>query len=353
MLRRHLLRQLPAWAAAGLCVSALPARAVLDTAALEKAAAAADLHSLMVWQRGELLMQHHRRSRDRPGGSWFEREVDFGPDVLHDMRSISKSVIGLLVGQAVGRGEVDIGAPVLDHFPELQALRSGPQQAITVTHLLNMTAGLSWNEEIGTYGRAANDETRLASDPAPWGYVLDRALAHPPGQVWQYNGGCTALLAEIVQRRSGRPWLDRVREDLFSPLGIQRFAWRTGAHGQPMAYAGLRLSAADLLLLGRLMLDGGRWQGRQLVPAAWVAATLQGQATVGRGSLQYSQQWWNGTVLHQGRTLSTTAGMGNGGQRLFVVPALGLLVVFTAGQYNSSAIGPLQAMLLRQIVGMV
>ena len=74
-----------------MAVHALPARAALDTAALERVAAEIDLHSLLVWQRGALLMEHDRSSRDKPIGSWLAREVLFGPDVLHDMRSISKS----------------------------------------------------------------------------------------------------------------------------------------------------------------------------------------------------------------------------------------------------------------------
>ena len=353
MKKRRLLQILPGLAAATLGLPGRGARAALDSGAIQRAADEADLHSLMVWQRGALLLQHHRRSRDRPVGDWFTREVDFGPDVLHDMRSVSKSVIGLLVGQAVGRGEVRIDEPVLDFFPELSPLRDGARERITVAHLLNMTSGLAWAEAVTTYGTAANDETALWADPAPWRYILDRAVPHTPGTVWNYNGGCTVLLAEIVQRRSGRPWLDLAREHLFTPLGITRWEWRSGAHGKPLPYAGLRLSAADLLGLGRLMLEGGRWQGRPVVPAEWVQATLEPQIVISAAQGGYSQQWWSGTVSREGQSLPSTSALGNGGQRLYLVPALDLAVVFTAGQYNSATIGPAQGRLFRQIVATV
>jgi CubicO group peptidase (beta-lactamase class C family) len=358
MQRRQLLQCLPGLPAGLLGLPGLShgssASAAWDGAAIQRAADELDLHSLMVWQRGTLVLQHHRRSRDRPIGDWFASEVSFGPDVLHDMRSISKSVIGLMVGQAVGRGEFQADQPVLDFFPELSRLRDGARNGlhdrITVTHLLNMASGLAWAEAVTTYGTPANDETALWSDPAPWRYILDRAVEHPPGTHWNYNGGSTVLLAEILRRRSGKPWLDLAREHLFKPLGITRFEWRSGSHGQPLAYAGLRLSASDLLTLGRVMLDGGRWQGQAVVPSAWVEASLQPQVRRGEGTDGYSHQWWTGTVAGGARELPVTAALGNGGQRLFIVPVLDLAVVFTAGQYNSATIGRGQSALLRQIV---
>ena len=162
--RRLALAALPAWWGLACSFGSSPARAAIDAQALEQAAASNDLHSLLVWQRGQMLLEHYRTSRDRPVGNWFAREVAFGPDVLHDLRSISKSVVALLVGQAVGRGQIDIDSPVLDHFPELADLRAGPQVAIRVSHLLHMASGLAWSEDSTTYGKKSNDETRLIID---------------------------------------------------------------------------------------------------------------------------------------------------------------------------------------------
>lgn len=344
--RRQLLAALPA----ALSFVPLAAQAALDAGSLEQAAATADLHSLLVWQRGQMLLEHYRTSRDRPSGNWFSREVAFGPDVLHDLRSISKSVVALLVGQAVGRGQIDIHAPVMDHFPELADLKAGPQAAIQVSHLLHMSSGLAWSEDGTTYGQASNDETRLYFDGAPARYILDRPLAHEPGTVWNYNGGCTVLLAEILARRTGRSLPDLARDDLFGPLGITHFEWRTGAHRRPLAYSGLRITPRAMLNLGRLVMDGGLWDGRPVLPADWAAAIRQPAIRVGNGPLQYGHQWWAGTAEPAGRALPWFGGFGNGGQRLFVLPEMQLVVVMTAGQYNSGSVGGAEMRLFQRIV---
>ena len=333
-----------------LLAATAPSYAALDGASLERAAESNDLHSLLVWQRGQLLAQHYRRAKDKPSGDWFAREVNFGPEVLHDMRSISKSVVALLVGQAVGRGQIDIDKPVLDFYPELAELRKDGREGVRLSHLLDMASGLAWNETTGSYGSGDNDETRLFSDPAPARWVLDRPLEATPGTRWNYNGGNTTLLAEILEQRSGRPLLDLVRDDLFKPLGITHWEWRRGRHGKPLAYAGLRLTPPDMLKLGRLMLQGGRWEERELVPADWVAGSMTPRVRIGNGPAGYSRQWWCGTVKRGSDELPWTAGVGNGGQRLFIVPAQDLLVVFTAGAYNSTTVGQAEMALFRQIV---
>jgi CubicO group peptidase (beta-lactamase class C family) len=353
--RRALLRALPALLIGGGLASGLPdrAHAALDTSAIERAAADADLHSVLVWQGGRLLLEHYRRSKDKPVGDWFTREVTFGPDVLHDLRSITKSVVALLVGQAVARGQIDLATPVLDFYPALADLRRDGREGIRLSHLLDMASGLAWSETASTYGSSANDETRLWWDASPARYILDRPLVAAPGTLWNYNGGHTVLLAEILVKRSGRSLHDLVRTDLFEPLGIAHWEWRTGDHGQPLAYAGLRVTPPDLLRLGRLLLAGGTWQGRQILPAAWVAATLRPSLVVGKGPLRYGLHWWAGQVQHAGRSLPWIAGLGNGGQRLVIVPELDLAVVFTAGAYNSEQIGPIEGALFRQIVASV
>jgi CubicO group peptidase (beta-lactamase class C family) len=239
---------------------------------------------------------------------------------------------------------------VLDHFPELADLKGGPQSAIQVAHLLHMSSGLAWSEEGTTYGKAGNDENRLYVDGKPARYILDRPLLHTPGTVWNYNGGCTWLLGEILQRRSGRALTELARDDLFGPMGITDWEWRSGTHGQPLAYAGVRITPRALLDLGRLVMDGGLWEGRQLLPPAWAAAILQPVIRVGNGPLEYGYQWWAGPVEHGGRKLSWSGGFGNGGQRLFVVPELALVVVMNAGQYNSGSIGGQEMRLFRRIV---
>ena len=226
---------------------------------------------------------------------------------------------------------------MLDFYPALADLRREGREAIQVSHLLDMASGLEWTETAGTYGSNSNDETRLWWEINPARYVLDRRLVAEPGTLWNYNGGHTVLLAEILEQRSGRSLLDLARADLFEPLGISHWEWRTGSNRRPLSYAGLRLTPPDLLRIGQLVLAGGVWNGRQVVPAAWISATLQPRITIGKGPFRYGNHWWDGQVRQDGRDVDWTAGVGNGGQRLFVIPELDLAVVFTAGQYGESS----------------
>jgi CubicO group peptidase (beta-lactamase class C family) len=353
--RRHVLGAVPGFLLTGGLANALPAvaQAALDVSSIERAAVDADLHSVLVWHAGQMVLEHYRRSKDKPVNDWFAHEVTFGPDVLHDLRSISKSVVALLIGQAVGRGQLDISTPVLDFYPSLSDLRRDGRDAIRISHLLDMASGLAWNETASTYGSSANDETRLWWDGSPARYVLDRPLVAQPGELWNYNGGHTVLLTEILEQRTGQDLLDLARTNLFEPLGITNWEWRRGLHRRPLAYAGLRLTPPDLLRFGELLLADGRWEGRQVVPASWAAATLQPSITIGKGPFRYGHHWWDGTVQREGRDVAWSAGVGNGGQRLYIVPEIALVVVFTAGAYNSEQIGRAEFALFRRIAAMV
>jgi hypothetical protein len=215
----------------------------LDIPAIERAAADADLHSVLVWQRGRMLVEHNRRSKDRPVGDWFTREISFGPDVLHDLRSIGKSVVALLVGQAVGRGQINISTPVLDFYPALSDLRRDGREAIQLSHLLDMASGLAWSETASTYGTSANDETRLCRRLHGSVHAADnhyRQGAFPVRPHWwdgrmQHSGvASTATWPIQCPRFQGLPaWL-AVKTGLAEPsckAGAQRISSRIqGAH---------------------------------------------------------------------------------------------------------------------------
>lgn len=119
-------------------------------------------------------------------------------------------------------------------------------------------------------------------------------MAAPPGQVYDYSGGCTALIQAILKRATGQP-LDALAHDLlFAPLGIKDVDWvRYPATGEPVAASGLRLLPRDFAALGQLVLQHGLWQGKQIVPAAFVAQATAPQ-TNGRGLYFYGYQFWLG-----------------------------------------------------------
>ena len=312
----------------------------------------ANIHSVILERHGRLVAELYRRGKDRSVWSLFARETEFGPAVPHDLRSISKSIVGLLFGIARQRQSIDLGASPLAFYPKYADLHSPERDAITLEHLLTMSSGLEWQESLKSYGTLANDETRLFWDWAPYRYVLSRRVVATPGTQFNYNGGGTAVLADIVVRTTHTPLRDFARAALFDPLGIRDWEWVADPYGRPLAFAGLRMRPRDLAKIGRLVLDQGKWQGRQIVPSDWVKESLRPHIATGDGQ-HYGYQWWTGTVDWQGQEVAWSAGFGNGGQRLFVVPDLDLSVVITAGAYNDPKILPTVSALFRQTIAAV
>lgn len=294
-------------------------------------------HAVLIEHDGSLVYEEYFGGTDeRWGESLGRRAID--RNSLHDVRSVSKSVTGLLVGIAL-QGALDqaVQKPVADLLPEL-GLRD-ERTSILLHHVLTMTAGLDWNEMNVPYTDPRNDEGRLLESATPARYVMNRPIIAPPGRAWNYSGGLTQVLASIVYERTGVPFLDYAREMLFEPLGIEHLEWfgpELWLPRFPAAMGGLRLRARDLAKIGSLVLHNGRWAGQQIVPRRWIElSTSRIVQDIGDwshdGLWGYGYQWWSGH-LPDGRRI--VGAYGNGNQRVFIVPDERIAVTILAGQYN-------------------
>ncbi|GAB6195971.1 serine hydrolase domain-containing protein [Lysobacter xanthus] len=313
-----------------------PANEGFDEAALQRAAAALlgdrlNVHAVLVERHGRLVLESYRGGHDRSVYGLVSLRRSIGPTSRHDVRSVGKSITALVYGIALSEGRVPgPSRPLSVVFPALQGLATRNAREIRVGHLLDMDSGLAWTE--GAAG--LNDELKLFWKRDLPTYVLDRPRTSAPGTRFSYNGGGTALLAQMIADGTRTP-LDRYTADrLFAPLGIRDWEWVTDLHGRPMAFNGLRLRPRDLLKIGRLVLRHGDWDGRRVVPSAWIDALWQPGLATGVADFRYHGQWWQGTVDWHGRRLEWRAAFGNGGQRLFVVPALDIAIVTAAGAYD-------------------
>lgn len=305
-----------------------------------------NLHGLVVERHGRLVLEAYRTGNDRSTYSPWASRRQFDKDTLHDVRSVTKSVVALLWGIAQGDDAMPpLATPVLDLLPALAELRSEGRERITVADMLCMRSGLAWDES-GGYRRWGNDERGLLWRADRARYVFERRVATAPGTRFNYNGGLTAVLGQLLEERTGQDLREFAGRRLFDPLGIRDWEWEGDLRGRARAYTGLRLRPRDLARIGRLMLDGGRWQGRQVVPQAWVRTLL---APCAPGE-EFGHHWWSGLVWVRGKEVGWHGARGNGGQRLFVLPALDLVVVTTAGEYDDGSIGRMQARLLQQVV---
>ena len=298
----------------------------------------ANIHAVIVARHGKLVMERYYGGLDQRWGMPLGK-VDYAADVKHDLRSISKSVTSLLVGIALAEGKFPaLDSSVFAAFPEFASLDTPEKSKITFRHLLTMSSGLKWDESL-PYSNPANSERRLIDASDPVRYVLEQPLVAPPGAVYNYNGGDTTLLAAALSKTTGRRLDDYAREKLCGPLGITDFEWvALPATGQPAAASGLRLRPRDSAKLGQLLLADGQWKSTQILPKGWSTESVK-PAMNGEGLYFYGYQWWLGRTLLRGRDLKWSAGVGYGGQRLYVQPDLDLVVMINAGHYG----GPLQS----------
>ena len=294
--------------------------------------AGANVHSLLVARQGRLVFEHYRKGPDQRWGETLP-EAEHGVESLHDLRSVTKVVTGLLVGQALDAKLIPgLDTPVFDCLPDHAELRTPAKHGITVRHLLTMSAGLAWDENL-PISDPKHGEMRLWRSEDPVRTALEPSLVAKPGEVWNYAGGCTEILAAILERAAGRPLDVFARETLFAPLGIAETEWARLKNGAPSASGGLRMRARDLAKLGQLVLRRGRWGGEALLSEDWIAAALSPQIGAPDRLFFYGYHWWLGRSLFRGREVAWAAGIGLGGQRLIVVPDLDLVVVITAGHY--------------------
>ncbi len=294
------------------------------------------LHTLLVSRGGKVLFEHYGTGDDeilaKPLGT-----VTFGPTVLHDLRSVTKSIVGMLYGIALAGSKVPPPeAKLYDQFPEYADLGRQPgRERITVAHVLSMTLGMEWDELTIPYGSPSNRAMAMELSPDRYRFVLDRPIVGEPGVKWAYNGGATALLGRLIAKGTGEKLPDYARHALFDPLGVGPTEWSNVLQDEAHAAVGLRMRAPDLLRVGQMVLAGGAWQGRQVVPQAWLRQSMTPRVPI-EDLFHYGWHWFLGEVPVGTpiRTERLIAGTGWGGQRLFLMPALDLVVAMNAGNYH-------------------
>jgi len=270
--------------------------------------------------------------------SWWHPYFQKGK--LHTMQSVTKSVVSAVVGIAVGRGEFpDLDTPVIEFFePGTVANVDERKRRMTIRHLLTMTTGLDWNEDY-PYNDPRNTFAIMAVEPDWVQYTMDRPMSVDPGESFQYNSGATLILGHVFNKATGMDLEEYAVRHLFEPLGIDNFHWKRTPFGLTDAQEGLFVSSRDIAKIAYLFLKQGQWEGKQVVPAAWVDASVAPfVSVVDDRSIEYGYKWWLVHYEYQGEDRVAFAGFGFGGQYPIVVPELDLVIVFTG--WNILAEGP-------------
>jgi len=265
---------------------------------------------------------------------------------LYRRRSATESVVSALVGAAVDRGALggvaELVLPRLPYGGLAAYAHPDPRKArITLGDLLTMRPGLACDDHDG---RSPGRETLIYERPDWVKAVLDLPMASAPGTEAHYCSGAVMVSGRMVERAVGTSLPDFADTALFRPLGIAPGSWRwnyTLTDGN-REFAQLHLRPCDMLELGLLYADGGRWRGRQVLPARWVAASLAPQTQLEHTG--YGDYWWRPwlrVITPGGETRVTfNAAQGNGGQKIYIVPQYDLVAVFTGGAYNVESAPP-------------
>jgi CubicO group peptidase (beta-lactamase class C family) len=294
------------------------------------------LHCVIITRHGKIAVERYYGGEDNHWGMPLG-EVAHGPETLHDLRSVTKSIVSLLYGIALERKLVPApSAPLIEQFQRFADLAADPKRAaLTIEHALTMALGTQWNEEI-PYSNPANSEIQMEQAPDRLRFILDRPFAQQPGEKWVYNGGATALIGALIEQGADTTLDAFAQEALFGPLGITQHQWTAGTDGVHSAASGLRLTARGLARIGQLVLDKGQSRGRRIVPAAWLEQSTNAKIAMGDG-WHYGYKWWLGTAPVRAMDWSEQnwiAGFGNGGQRLFIMPSTGIVMAAFFGNYN-------------------
>ena len=308
-----------------------------------------NVHAVLVVRHGKLVFEQYFTGEDEHLG----REagtVTFAPTVRHDERSVSKSVVSLVMGIAVDHGWIkSIDAPIFSFFPQYASLSTPEKSRITIRDLLTMSSGLEWHEEDVPYTSPDNSEIVMDRSSDPMRAALAPDVVTAPGKIWNYNSGSTELLGAILKKATGKPVDQLAAALLFAPLGITDFTWYKHPNGDPHAAGGLRLRPRDLAKIGQLILQRGSWNGTQVISSAWVDAATAPHI-MGEALFFYGYQFWLGRSLVDGHEVKWTSAVGLGGQRLYVIPDLDMVVVVNSGMYASDRQGRVALQVLDRYV---
>jgi CubicO group peptidase (beta-lactamase class C family) len=293
-----------------------------------------NIQSLLVVRNGQLVVE-----------AYFD---PYNTSTKHQLTSASKSVTAILLGIALQEGVLrDLDQKIVEFFPEAgRESRDARKKEISLAHLLTMTAGLRWHEADRSYLNARNSLVQMSQHQDWLQYILNQPMAARPGEKFTYNSGASHLLSAILQEHTGLTAAQYAERKLFAPLGITDFAWEADPQGITVGGWGLMLTPRDMAKLGYLFLRGGRWEGEAVVPAFWVAESTRKHVEV-ISSSDFRYKLWQRLYRLFGREAAIRtysygyhwwipdfggfAARGQGGQAIFVIPTLDLVIVFTAG----------------------
>ena len=285
----------------------------------------------------------------------------YAADDRHDIRSATKSITALLVGELLeDKSLKSVKAKVADILPDEFAMipKDSPKHDITVEDLLTMRSGLACNDWVPA---SVGHEDKMYKTRDWTAFLLGQPMAYEGGKHFSYCTGGVVLLGRVIQKLSGRDVPAFAQDRLFGPLGIKGAKWESTPKGYTDTGGHLRLSLRDLYKIGLLVAGNGMVPGissdgtdvaqtSQIVAQKWLRNATREHTTIDGRRERYGYLWWLDSGEVKGKPVSLIYAHGNGGTFVFIVPELKLVAAFTGKNYGKhSQFIPLQVF-TREIV---
>lgn len=295
-----------------------------------------EITSIIVIRNGQLLLEEYFNGSRR--------------DSLNDTRSVGKSFASALMGIAIGDHLIKDEKQPLSAFYHLSEFdHYTPQKdSITLQQLLMMSSPFNGNDDLSE--SPGNEENMYPT--ANWvKFALDLPLdsSRPQGKPWNYFTAGVVVLGDVLHKSTPQGLEQYSAEKLFGPLGIRHYQWQYTPQHVASTAGGLGLRSLDLARFGQLYKNGGKWEGKQIIPGSWVNATFQKRAVLPTGPNEYyGYLFWNKTFHINGKDAETFYCSGNGGNKIFVFTNQPLVIVITATAYNRSYAHPQVDKIMRE-----
>lgn len=260
----------------------------------------------------------------------------YGDSSLSNSFSMAKSIVGLLIGVAIDEGKIkSIDQPVGDYIPEF---KEGDKSKITIRHLLMMSSGLDWNEG---YASLTSQVTEAYYGSDLYKLVANLKVASPPGKEWSYKSCDPELLAIILTKATGVPLAEYASEKIWKQVGATHTAQWSLDHkdGLEKAYCCFYSNARDFARFGKLALNDGKWNDKQIVDSTYVSLITHPNGLIDPETNQpvkvYGYQWWTDNFLNH-RVFYMRGILG---QYVIVVPDMKLIIVRLGHKRSTDANG--------------